>query len=179
VVQDKGGSSTGGNAHIAAVPPPAARTEAFAQMAAAVAGEGGGPTAAARQHVGHINRPWHDAIISMADFMQQLQSVNGSEGGYMGVCIGQLESSVACSGGVGLDTIPASLLPTNYVAEVGDRAQQCLSAGAGVGGECLAVMQEVEGLLQLSGQPVLLQLLGGRQLQELVEGLMRCKQKAE
>jgi hypothetical protein len=38
-------------------------------------------------------------------------------------------------------------------------------------------MQEVEGLLQMSGQPVFLQLMGGQRLQELVEGLMRCKQQ--
>jgi hypothetical protein len=41
---------------------------------------------------------------------------------------------------------------------------------------CLGVMQEVEGLLQLLMQPVLRQLFGGQRLQELVEGLMRCKQ---
>jgi hypothetical protein len=82
-----------------------------------------------------------------------------------------------------LTAIPASLLLTNYIAEVGDRAQQCLSAGAvrqqdiNLRADCLAVEREVEGLLQLSGQPVLLQLLGGQRLQELVEGLMRCKQR--
>jgi hypothetical protein len=82
-----------------------------------------------------------------------------------------------------LRAIPASLLLTNHIAEVGDRAQQCLSAGTvgqhGVdtGAECLAVEQELEGLLQLSGHPVLRQLLGGQRLQELVDGLMRCKQQ--
>jgi hypothetical protein len=82
-----------------------------------------------------------------------------------------------------LDAIPASLLLTNYIAEVGDRAQQCLNAGdvqgaagLGAGAECLMLLLEVEGLLQLSVQPVLLQLLGKQGLQELVEGLMRCKQ---
>jgi hypothetical protein len=84
---------------------------------------------------------------------------------------------------VGLDAIPASLLLTNYIAEVGDRAQQCLgavgqqgAAGTRAGSEFLGVLQEVKGLLQLSSWPVLLQLLGGQRLQELVEGLMRCKQ---
>ena len=36
---------------------------------------------------------------------------------------------------------------------------------------------DIEGLLQLSGQSVLQQLLGGQRLQELVEGLSRCKQQ--
>jgi hypothetical protein len=80
---------------------------------------------------------------------------------------------------VGVDAIPASLLLANHIAEVGDRAQQCLSAVGQrdvAAADCLAVEQEVEGLLQLSVQPVLLQLLGGHGLQELVDGLMRCKQ---
>ena len=122
--------------------------------------------------------------ISMTGLLQQLQSNPGLLNGSVGACIQQLERSAACLTGVGLDTIPASLLLTNYIAEVGDRAQQCLSAvgqqGAArtvAGAECLAVMHEIEGLLQLSVQPVLLQLLGCQRLQELVEGLMRCKQR--
>jgi hypothetical protein len=122
--------------------------------------------------------------ISMTGLLQQLQSNPGLLNGSVGACIQQLERSAACLTGVGLDTIPASLLLTNYIAEVGDRAQQCLSAvgqqGAArtvAGAECLAVMHEIEGLMQLSVQPVLLQLLGGQRLQELVEGLMRCKQR--
>jgi hypothetical protein len=46
----------------------------------------------------------------------------------------------------------------------------------GVRAECLALLQEVEGLLRLLSQHVLLQLLGGQRLQELVDGLYRCKQ---
>jgi hypothetical protein len=85
------------------------------------------------------------------------------------------------------DTIPASLLLTTYFADLSNRAQQCLHAAGqqgaahtGTGGECLALLQEVEGLLQLSlGQPVLLQLLAEHcceRLQGLVAALLRCKQ---
>jgi hypothetical protein len=94
-----------------------------------------------------------------------------------------MRESAACFDGVDLVAVPASLLLTNYIAEVGDRAQQCLNAGdlgqqdVDQRAECLAVMQEVEGLLQLSGQPVVQQLLGGQRLQELVEGLKRCEQQ--
>jgi hypothetical protein len=88
----------------------------------------------------------------------------------------QMQKIAAGFGGAGLDAIPASLLLTNYIAEVGDRAQQCLSAGAVQDGALTgAVLQEVEGLLQLSLQPVLPQVLGGQQLQEMVGGLYRCK----
>jgi hypothetical protein len=103
-------------------------------------------------------------------------------------CIRELKHSAAQFVGLGLDAIPASLLVPNYIAEVGDRAQRCLSAAGAVGqqdaagqgadaasGECLVVMQEVEGLLQLVAQPVLLQLLGGQRWQELVGGLWRCE----
>ena len=53
--------------------------------------------------------------------------------------------------------------------------QDGAAATAACGRTCLAVMQEVEGLLQLVAQPVLLQLLGGQQWQELVRGLLRCE----
>jgi hypothetical protein len=119
----------------------------------------------------------------MADLLQQLQP-NPSVGlGCGGACLQKLQISAACFGGVSLKAIPASLLLTNYIADVGDRAQQCLGTVKRYGearmracSECLALLQEVKGLLQLSVQPVLLQLLGGQRLQELVEGLMRCKQ---
>ena len=121
--------------------------------------------------------------ISIADLLQQLQSDPSVGADLCATCTKQLRDSAACFGGVALDAIPASLLLTNYIAEVGDRAQQCLSTAgqqdrtaAGARAECLAVMQEVEGLLQISGQPVLLQLLGGQRLQDLVGGLVGCKQ---
>ena len=128
--------------------------------------------------------------ISMADLLQQLQS-DPSLGLHAwatgGTCIRKMELTAACFDGVSLHEIPASLLLTCYIAEVGDRAQQCMSAGAVgqqgaahaghvAGAECLAVVQEVEGLLQLSVHPVLLQVLGGQRLQELFGGLMSCKQ---
>jgi hypothetical protein len=124
--------------------------------------------------------------ISMANLLQQLQSDPCMRSGCAAGCIRELKHSAAQFVDVGLDAIPASLLVPNYIAEVGDRAQRCLSAAGAVGkqdgsgadaasGECLVVMQEVEGLLQLVAQPVLLQLLGGQQWQELVGGLWRCK----
>jgi hypothetical protein len=115
----------------------------------------------------------------MTGLLQQLQSDPSLEGS---ACIRQLRDSAAGFEGVSLKAIPASLLLTNYIAAVGDRAQRCLSAevvgqqAAEVGAECFALLQEVEGLLQLSRQPVLLQLLGGQMLQELVDGVNRCKQ---
>jgi hypothetical protein len=120
--------------------------------------------------------------LSMAHLLQQLQSGPSLGAGYVGLFVRLVGGSAACFDGVRVDAIPASLLLTNYIAEVGDRAQQCLSARAvgqqddDRGADFSAVEREVEGLLQLSGQPVLLQLLGGQRLQELVEGLMRCKQ---
>jgi hypothetical protein len=143
-----------------------------AAAAAAVTGAGFGYDAAAVPAAVHS--------ISMTGLLQLLQSDPSLE---TSICIRQLRYSAACFEGVSLKAIPASLLLTNYIAAVGDRAQQCLSAGvvgqqdAEVGAECFALMQEVEGLLQLSGQPVLLQLLGGLRLQELVDGLTRCKQQ--
>jgi hypothetical protein len=122
--------------------------------------------------------------VSMAGLLHQLQSDLCVGSDVCATCIRHLQNSAACFGGVGLDAIPASLLLTNHIAEVGDRAQQCLGlagqqdgTAAGGGAECFAVMEEVEGLLQLSGQSVLQQLLGGQRLQELVEGLSRCKQQ--
>jgi hypothetical protein len=89
--------------------------------------------------------------------------------------------------GVSLSDIPAALLLTNYIAETGDRAQQCLEAAAGAvvhrdgnpsgAAECSAVLCAVEGLLQLSAQPVARQLLTPHQLQELTPALMSCKQQ--
>jgi hypothetical protein len=123
--------------------------------------------------------------ISIADLLQQLQSDTSFSSGWGIACIRRLRDSSACFKGVGLDTIPALLLLTNYIAEVGDRAQQCMNA-AGVGlqdaaqararFECLALLQEGDGLLQLSGLPVMLKLLEGQRLQQLVGGLQRVKQ---
>jgi hypothetical protein len=116
--------------------------------------------------------------MSLVDLLEQLQSPCNLKTSWRR----QVEGSAACFDGVSPNGIPASVLLANYIAELGSRAQQCLSAGAvgqqedDVGADCLAVMQEVEGLLQLSSQPVLLQLLGGQGLQELVEGLSKCKQ---
>jgi hypothetical protein len=152
-----------------ALPPPAPGPTA----STSAADDNGGPNLTGRS-------------ISMADLLQQLQSEASLGTGCVNSCIRQLESRVACLSGVGVDAIPVSLLLTNHIAEVGDRAQQCISAGdagkqgparAGVRAECFAVMQEVEGLLQLSGQPVLLQLLGDQGLEELTKGLSRCKQQ--
>jgi hypothetical protein len=97
----------------------------------------------------------------------------------------QLEGSAQGFAGIGLQDIPASLLVANYIAEIGDRAQQCLEAAAGdaqqqdgnKAAECSAVVNAVEGLLQLAVQPVVRQLFGQQQLQELVKGLIRCKQQ--
>jgi hypothetical protein len=122
--------------------------------------------------------------ISMADLLQQLQSNTGLVDG---TCIRHMQQSAACFGDTNPDTIPASLLLTSYFADLSNRAQQCLNAVGQqaaahtcAGGECLALLQEVEGLLQLSlGQPVLLQLLGEHcceRLQGLVAALLRCKQ---
>jgi hypothetical protein len=90
--------------------------------------------------------------ISMADLLQQLLSDPSSKDGWGSACActRHMHESAACLEGVALDAIPASLLLTNYIAEVGDRAQQCLNAGAvkrqdvGVRAECLALLQEVE-----------------------------------
>jgi hypothetical protein len=80
-----------------------------------------------------------------------------------------------------LAAIPASLLLTSYIADVGSRAQQCLNARAagqqGAGLECFELVQEVEGVLQVAGQPVVLQVFGQQRLQEMVDGLSRCKQQ--
>ena len=143
-----------------------------APAAVVVSGAGFGYCAAAVRTAGHG--------ISMAGLLQQLQSDPSLEGSG---CIEQLRDSAAVFKGVDLKAIPASLLLTNYIAEVGDRAQQCLNAGAvrqqdiDVGSDCFPLMQDVQGLLQLSRQPVVQQLLGGQRLQELVEGLYKCKQQ--
>jgi hypothetical protein len=59
--------------------------------------------------------------ISMADLLQQLQSGPSSKGGWGSACacIRHMHESAACLEGVALDAIPASLLLTNYIAEVG------------------------------------------------------------
>jgi hypothetical protein len=162
-----GGHTDGGNSRPLSEPGPAA--------VAALPAEHGTPASNMLFVFGHS--------ISMAALLQQLQSNPSLGAGCESAFARLLGDSAACFEGVGLTAIPASLLLTNYIAEVGDRAQQCLSAGAvrqqdiNLRADCLAVEREVEGLLQLSGQPVLLQLLGGQRLQELVEGLMRCKQR--
>jgi hypothetical protein len=99
-------------------------------------------------------------------------------------CLKQLWESAGLFAGVALNDIPASLFLTNYIAETGDRAQQCLSAAAGAAmqgdgaaAECSAVVCAVEGLLQLSVQPVAWQLFGLEQLQDLIRGLISCKQQ--
>jgi hypothetical protein len=105
-------------------------------------------------------------------------------------CIKQLQESAGVFSGVSLSDIPASLVVTNYAAETGDRAEQCLAPGRTAAGtamqrdgtaadaaECSAVLQDVEGLLQLSVQPVVRQLLGTQHLQKLIRGLLSCKQQ--
>ena len=125
--------------------------------------------------------PWRS--VSTASLLHQLRSNPSLGVGCGAACVRQLKRSAACFGGGDVTAVPASLLLTNYIADVGDRAQQCLGArgqqGAahtGARARCWGVMQEVEGLLQLSAQPVLVQLLGGQRLHELVERLMRCTQ---
>ena len=106
--------------------------------AAAPACGHGSPAAAAAGH-----------CMSLVDLLEQLQSPCNIKTS----CRRQVEGSAACFDGVSPNGIPASVLLTNYIAELGSRAQQCLSAGAvgqqedDVGADCLAVMQEVEGLL--------------------------------
>ena len=89
--------------------------------------------------------------VSMAGLLHQLQSDLSVGSDVCATCIRHLQNSAACFGGVGLDAIPASLLLTNHIAEVGDRAQQCLGlagqqdgTAAGGGAECFAVMEEVD-----------------------------------
>jgi hypothetical protein len=151
------------------------------------------PAAAAAAAVGvNAAEEWCDALaaagrsISTADLLQRLHSDPSLGFDCGATCLRQLHKSAAAAkqlfGRESSDAILASLLLTNYIAEVGDRAQLFLGAEGQYGearmracSECLALTQEVEGLLQLSGQPALLQLLGGQKLQVLVEGLTRCK----
>jgi hypothetical protein len=132
--------------------------------------------------------------MSMAVLLEQLQATaaaagSSSSGVSLQPCIDGIQECVlSCFGGVDLDNIPASLLVSNCIAGVGERAQQYLNATGSVGqqggvhtgteaAECSAVMQEVEGLLQLAQQPVLLQLFGQHRVEELVEGLTSCKSR--
>mgnify|MGYP001807048885 FL=1 len=130
----------------------------------------------------------------MSVLLEQLQATaaaagSSSSGVSLQHCIDRIHECVlSCFAGVGLVNIPASLLVSNFIAGVGERAQQYLNATGAVGqqdgihhsieaAECSSVMQEVEGLLQLAQQPVLLQLFGQHMVAELVEGLMSCKEK--
>jgi hypothetical protein len=56
---------------------------------------------------------------SIADLLQQLPSHPSLGASCGGACIRRMHESAACFGGVGLDGIPASLLLTNYIADVG------------------------------------------------------------
>jgi hypothetical protein len=131
--------------------------------------------------------------MSMAVLLEELQASHRVS---LQQSINRMKAGASCfaAAGVGLNDIPVSLMVANYVAEVGDRAQQGLNAAeaacAAVGqhdgactvaAECSAVMheplREVEGLLRLAQQPVLLQLFDEQTVLELVSGLMSCKQR--
>jgi hypothetical protein len=123
--------------------------------------------------------------LGMAAFSEQCNpaGLSTAGGSTLEDCLKQLWESAGLFTGVALNDIPASFLLTNYIAETGDRAQQCLSAAAddamqwdGAAAECSAVVCAVEGLLQLAVQPVVRQLFGPQHIQELIGGLMSCKQ---
>jgi hypothetical protein len=123
----------------------------------------------------------------MAALLQQLNPPGASAASETALadCIVQLRESAAVFTGVALNDIPACLVVTNYIAEIGDRAQQCLKVAAAMqrdgntadSAECFGVVSVVEGLLQLAVQPVVMQLFGMQKTQELVGGLMSCKQQ--
>jgi hypothetical protein len=125
--------------------------------------------------------------MSMAALLAQLSQADPSPAGAdsLNGCLIQLQETGGVFSGVSLHAIPASLVVANYIAETGDRAQQCLSAAAGdaqeqdgnKAAECSAVLCAVEGLLQLSVQPVVRQLFGLQPQQELIGGLLSCKQQ--
>lgn len=106
-------------------------------------------------------------------------------GGLMGY-IQRLRCSAALHfPGVNLDHIPAPLLVANDIADVVDRVQRFVGAGAAVQHaaarpgwvqEGWVLLQDVEGLLQLTTQPVLWRVLGSNQGQQLVRGLLKCRQ---
>jgi hypothetical protein len=153
-------------------------------------GEAAAAAADAECEVGTSAAAASGRSMSMATLLQQLSQQESSShkaggAGSHGSFLKLLEESAQVFAGIGPQDIPASLVVTNYIAETGDRAQQCLEAVTtatqqGVGdrvAECSAVVGAVEGLLQLAVQPVVRQLFGPQQLQELIGGLIRCKQQ--
>ena len=129
--------------------------------------------------------------MSIAAFLEQLSAPNlWARPGSLTDCLEQLQETAGVFTGVSLHDIPASLVVTNYISETGDRAQQCLEAAAGAtvqqdgtgvtragAAQCNAVVCAVEGLLQLAVQPALRQLFSPQQQQELMGGLVTCKQQ--
>lgn len=139
----------------------------------------GQPAPAAASGVAAGRRP----RMSLAALLHQLQASAGSSScaSGLGGCVQRLRDSAAsifC--GLSLDAIPANLLVVNDIAGVVDRVQQAVRAGAAAqpGGvqDAWVVLQDVEGLLQLTAQPVLWQVLGcSQQGQDLVQELLRCR----
>ena len=173
---------------------------AAAARAAACGRDGSSPPAAAAAGSAAVAKAAAAGhSISIAALLQQLIPPGSSAAGdgdaaaaaaALAGCLQQLAESARDFTGVSWADIPASFLLTNYIAETGDRAQQCLAQGRAAAGaalqrdgtaadaaECSAVLQDVKGLLQLSVQPVVRQLFGQQQVHKLIRGLLSCKQQ--